>query len=112
MPHSFNIVSESAASVKEIHAAFRRENYWLDRLAGDAASTLDWFNGGAEGVVEVHITQHLGRQILPPLVAKLTQKSAIMYFAFFAVGFLTATVVMVGGGKGSRPSSSGASGKR
>jgi uncharacterized integral membrane protein len=49
---------------------------------------------------------------LPPLVAKLTQKSAIMYFAFFAVGFLTATVVMVGGGKGSRPSSSGASGKR
>ena len=36
---------------------------------------------------------------LPPLVSKLTQKSAIMYFAFFAAGFLTATVVMVGGGK-------------
>ena len=35
---------------------------------------------------------------LPPLVAKFTQKSAIMYYAFFAVGFLTATVVMVGGG--------------
>jgi hypothetical protein len=69
MPHSFNIVSESAASVKEIHAAFARENYWLDRLAGDAASTLDWFDAGPEGVVEVHITQHLGRQILPPLVA-------------------------------------------
>jgi hypothetical protein len=69
MPHSFNIVSESAASVAEIQAAFGRENYWLDRLAGDAASTLDWFNVGAEGVVEVHITQHLGRQILPPLVA-------------------------------------------
>lgn len=69
MPHSFEIVSESAASVEEIHAAFRCENYWLDRLTGDAASTLDWFNAGAEGVVEVHITQHLGRQILPPLVA-------------------------------------------
>ena len=69
MPYSFNIASESAASVKEIHAAFRRESYWLDRLADDAASTLDWFNAGAEGVVEVHITQHLGRQILPPLVA-------------------------------------------
>ena len=42
---------------------------------------------------------------LPPLVAKFTQKSAIMYFAFFAVGFLTATVVMVGRGsrKGSGP---------
>jgi uncharacterized integral membrane protein len=36
---------------------------------------------------------------LPPLVSKFTQKSAIMYFAFFAVGFLTATVVMAGGGK-------------
>jgi uncharacterized membrane protein YciS (DUF1049 family) len=36
---------------------------------------------------------------LPPLIAKFTQKSAIMYFAFFAIGFLTATVVMAGGGK-------------
>ena len=35
---------------------------------------------------------------LPPLVAQFTQKSAIMYYAFFAIGFLTATVVMVGGG--------------
>ena len=36
---------------------------------------------------------------LPPLISKFTQKSAIMYFAFFAVGFLTATVMMAGGGK-------------
>lgn len=36
---------------------------------------------------------------LPPLISKFTQKSAIMYFAFFAIGFLTATVVMAGGGK-------------
>jgi uncharacterized integral membrane protein len=36
---------------------------------------------------------------LPPLVSKFSQKSAIMYFAFFAVGFLTATVIMVGGGR-------------
>lgn len=35
---------------------------------------------------------------LPPLVAKFTQQSAIMYYAFFAIGFLTATVVMVGSG--------------
>ena len=34
----------------------------------------------------------------PPLVAKFTQQSAIMYYAFFAIGFLTATVVMVGSG--------------
>jgi len=41
----------------------------LRTTAGDAASTLDWFNFGAGRVVEVHITQHLNRQILPPLVA-------------------------------------------
>lgn len=69
MPRSFEIVSESAASVEAIHAAFGREDYWLDRLAGDAASTLDAFTVDAAGAVEVHITQHLGRQILPSLVA-------------------------------------------
>ena len=36
---------------------------------------------------------------LPPLVARVTQKSAIMYYAFFAVGFLTGTILMAGGGK-------------
>ncbi|MBB3606947.1 hypothetical protein FHT40_006643 [Mycolicibacterium sp. BK556] len=69
MSRSFEIVSESAASVEAIHAAFAREDYWLDRLAGDAASTLDSFTVDTEGAVEVHITQHLGRQILPPLVS-------------------------------------------
>jgi hypothetical protein len=69
MSRSFEIVSESAASVEAIHAAFAREDYWLDRLAGDAASTLDSFSVDGEGAVEVHITQHLGRQILPALVA-------------------------------------------
>jgi hypothetical protein len=69
MSHSFEIVSESVASVEEIHAAFGREDYWLDRLAGDTASTLDSFNVGAEGAIEVRITQHLSRQILPPLMA-------------------------------------------
>lgn len=69
MSRSFEIVSESAASVEAIHAAFGREDYWLDRLAGDAASTLDSFAVDADGAVEVHITQHLGRQILPSLVA-------------------------------------------
>jgi hypothetical protein len=69
MSRSFEIVSDSAASVEEIHAAFGREDYWLDRLAGDAASTLDSFTVDAAGAVEVHITQHLGRQVLPSLVA-------------------------------------------
>ena len=69
MSHSFEIVSESAASVEQIHAAFGREDYWLDRVAGDAATTLDSFNVGTEGAIEVHMTQQLSLQILPPLVA-------------------------------------------
>ena len=69
MSRSFEIVSESAASVEQIYAAFAREDYWLNRLAGDAASTLDSFSVEADGAVEVHITQHLGRQILPSIVA-------------------------------------------
>jgi hypothetical protein len=69
MSRSFEVVSESAASVDAIHGAFVREDYWLDRLAGDAASTLDSLIVDTDGVVQVQITQHLGRQILPALVA-------------------------------------------
>ena len=34
-----------------------------------------------------------------PLIAEIKQKSGIMYFAFFAIGFLSGTIVMAGGGK-------------
>lgn len=36
---------------------------------------------------------------LPPLFTKLRQPAAIMYFAFFAVGLLTGTLLTAGGGK-------------
>jgi len=43
---------------------------------------------------------------LPPIVTAVKSKAAIMYFAFFAVGVLTGTVLTAGGGKhGSRGSS-------
>ncbi|MGY4711338.1 DUF2505 domain-containing protein [Mycolicibacterium sp. CBM1] len=71
MSHAFEVVSDSAASVEAIYAAFGREDYWLDRLAGDNASTLDSLVVDADGVVDIHITQHLGRQVLPGLVAKV-----------------------------------------
>ena len=38
---------------------------------------------------------------LPFLITRVTQKAGIMYFAFFAIGFLTGTVVMAGGKRGS-----------
>ena len=42
MPRSFDILTESPASVEEIHAAFGSEDYWLARLAAsDAITTLD-----------------------------------------------------------------------
>jgi hypothetical protein len=70
MSRSFEIVSESAARVDQIHAAFGREDYWLDRLAGDAASSLDSLTVDDDGAVDVQLTQYLGRQMLPGLVAK------------------------------------------
>ena len=72
MSRSFEILTESPASVEQIHAAFGREDYWLARLAaGDATITLDSLIVDADGTVTVRATQHLVRQLLPGLVAKL-----------------------------------------
>lgn len=71
MPRSFDILTESPASVEQIHAAFSREDYWLARQAAfDATSTLDSLTVDADGTVTVRATQHLGRQLLPAAVAK------------------------------------------
>ena len=49
---------------------------------------------------------------LPPLLQRpLSQPAAIMYFAFFAVGLLTGTVLTAGGGKGGGSKSSSKSEK-
>jgi len=72
VPHSFDIWTESPASVEEIHGALGREDYWLTRLAtSDATTTLDSLIVEADGTVAVRVTQHLGRQLLPGAVAKL-----------------------------------------
>jgi hypothetical protein len=72
MSHSFDILTESSASVEQVHAAFSREDYWLARHAAfDAASTLDSLIVDADGTVTVRAIQHLGRQLLPGVVAKL-----------------------------------------
>jgi hypothetical protein len=72
MSRSFDILTESPASVEQIHAAFGREDYWLARIAADgAAITLDSLIVDADGTVIVRTTQHLARQLLPGLVARL-----------------------------------------
>jgi hypothetical protein len=72
MSRSFDILTQSPASVEQIQAAFGRENYWLARIAagGATTTTLDSLIVDADGTVTVRITQHLGRQLLPELVAK------------------------------------------
>ena len=72
MPRSFDILTDSPASVEQVHAAFGREDYWRARHAAfDATSMLDTLSVEADGTVTVSATQHLGRQVLPGVVAKL-----------------------------------------
>jgi hypothetical protein len=74
MPRSFDVSTESPASVEQIHAAFGREDYWQARTAAEgAAVTLDSFIVDAGGTVTVQATQHLGRQLLPKRVAKFVR---------------------------------------
>ncbi len=71
MSRSFDILTESPATVEQVHAAMSREDYWLARHAiFDATSTLDSLMIDADGTVTVHATQHLGRRLLPGVVAK------------------------------------------
>lgn len=71
MARSFDVTTDSPASVEQIHAAFSREDYWLARIAaGAATTTLDSLIVDADGTVTVRATQHVGRQLLPGLAAK------------------------------------------
>jgi carbon monoxide dehydrogenase subunit G len=79
MPRSFDIVTESPASVEQIHAAFGREDYWLARIEPAAAiTTLDALIVDGDGTVKVRVTQHVGRQLLPGPVAKLIPRELKM----------------------------------
>lgn len=70
MPRSIDIVTESPASVEQINGAFGREDYWLARLAGDSAVRLESLHVDTDGSVAAQITQYLGHQLLPGLVAR------------------------------------------
>jgi Protein of unknown function (DUF2505) len=72
MPRSFDILTESPASVEQVHAALGDEDYWAARFAAyDASTTLDSLIVEADGTVTVRATQYLGRRLLPGVVAKL-----------------------------------------
>ncbi|MEY8016875.1 DUF2505 domain-containing protein [Mycobacterium servetii] len=72
MPRTFDIVTESSASVGQVHAAFSRKDYWLARHeAFDASTSMDSLTVDPDGTVTMHATQYLGRQLLPGAVARL-----------------------------------------
>jgi hypothetical protein len=74
MSRSFDVSTESPASVEQIFAAFGSEDYWLARTAAEGtAVTLDSLIVDPDGTVTVQATQHLGRQLLPKRVAKFVR---------------------------------------
>jgi hypothetical protein len=72
MSRSFDVVTESPASVEEIFGAFGREEYWLARIAvgGGDATTLDSLTVDADDTVTVRTSQRVGPHVLPDVLAK------------------------------------------
>lgn len=70
MPRSFDIATEYAGTVEQVHDALRDEDYWLARLAGSGADdwALDAFRVGGDGGVDVMTTQVLRADRLPGVV--------------------------------------------
>lgn len=75
MARSFGVSADSPVSVAQVHAAFSREDYWLDRLATLAGSTtLESLVVDDDRTVRVATTQDLGRDLLPGIVAKFYRR--------------------------------------
>jgi hypothetical protein len=81
MSRSFHGSTESTATVDQIHAAFGREDYWLDRLATGGAVTLDSLVVRADDTVAACYTQHLGRGLLPATVARFVPGDISMRYS-------------------------------
>lgn len=66
MPKSFDVSTESAASVEAIYSAFGLERYWLARLGayGGDAMTLDSLVVDSNGTVAVATTQNVRHDLL------------------------------------------------
>ena len=72
MPRSFELVAESPATVEQVHGAFRRQDYWLARLATfTGVNTLDSLVVDDDGTVRVATTQDLRDQALPGVLKVL-----------------------------------------
>lgn len=72
MPRPFDVTTDSAAGVEQIHRAFGNEAYWQARIDefGGGATTLDYLTVDGSGVVEVATTQDLRNDLLPGPLSK------------------------------------------
>jgi hypothetical protein len=70
MPRSFDMATDYACSVEQVHRAFREEQYWLARLAESGAdeTRLESFRVGGDGGVDVVTTQVLRANRLPGVI--------------------------------------------
>lgn len=70
MPRSFDMATEYEGTVEQVHDAFCDKQYWLARLAESGADewTLQAFQAGRDGGVDVVTTQVLRAERLPAVV--------------------------------------------
>lgn len=70
MPRSFDMSTEYQGSVEQVHEAFRDRGYWEARLAESGAdeATLDVFQVGHDGGVDIMTTQILRADRLPGII--------------------------------------------
>lgn len=73
MPRSFDVITETAAGVAEVMAAFGDRDYWMARLAayGGDSMRLDSLLVDAAGTIEVRTTQDLRADMLPGGIARM-----------------------------------------
>ena len=71
MPRSFDMATEYAGSVEQVHRAFGDEQYWLSRLADSGADeySLDSMTVDGQGI-HVKTTQRLRADRLPGVVTQ------------------------------------------
>lgn len=70
MPRSFDMATDYAATVEQVHRALLEEKYWLARLAESGAdeTRLDAFELGRDGGIDVVTTQVLHAGRLPAVI--------------------------------------------
>ena len=72
MPSSFDVSFDSHTTVEQIHAAFARQDYWLDRIAAfGGAKTLRSLDVAPDGTVTSTIAEDLREGVMPALFAKV-----------------------------------------